>query len=126
MGSSWDSVSLEREDKHILPTLRQRYYVYVKSYSISKYRLVYVQRSSGTKPNMLHTGILSSMIFHLLAYLMKSPDIRRSLEHQIICKNTSCTAVSSSLQVFWGEGNGALKLFFLKYYFLIPLQREKQ
>lgn len=115
MWSSWDSVSLERENKHILPTLRQRYYDYVKSYSISKYCLVYVQRSSGKKPNMLHTtGILSSMLFCLLAYLMKSPDIRRSLEHQIICKKYILRCSKFFISGFFGGRKWSSEVIFLK------------
>lgn len=125
--SPWDSVSTERETKHILSTLRQKVLCLCKLLFYIKIPCDICSKGFWNKINTLHTtGILTSMTVRLLAYLMKMSVIRSNLEHRVVFSNISLAAVNSAFPHFLGERNVTLKLFVLKYYFLISLQREKQ
>lgn len=52
--------------------------------------------------------------FFLLAYLMKSPDIRRSLEHQIICKKYILRCSKFFISGFFGGRKWSSEVIFLK------------
>lgn len=124
--SPWDSLSTGRENKHILSPLRQKVLRLCKLLFCIKIPCGICSKGFWNKINMLHTtGILISMIFPFLAYLMKISVIRRNLEHWVVRRNISLTAINSAFQIFFGERNVTLNLFVLKYYFLVYLQREK-